>query len=63
MILEGIVTTISATGDVNIAPMGLHVDFDAATSELTRFTLRPFRTSQTFANLTAHDEGVLHGRP
>lgn len=60
MILEGIVTTISAAGDLNIAPMGPQVDFHAATGELTRVTLRPFRTSQTFANLTAHGEGVLH---
>jgi hypothetical protein len=29
MILEGIVTTISAAGAVNIAPMGPHVDSDA----------------------------------
>jgi uncharacterized protein len=60
MILEGIVTTISAAGDINIAPMGPHVDFDPATGELRRVTLRPFRASQTFANLTAHSEGVLH---
>jgi len=60
MILEGIVTTISAVGDINIAPMGPHVDFDPATGKLTHVTLRPFRTSQTFANLTAHREGVLH---
>jgi len=60
MILEGIVTTLSAAGDLNIAPMGPQVDFHAATGELTRVTLRPFRTSQTFANLTAHGEGVLH---
>jgi len=60
MILEGIVTTISAAGAVNIAPMGPHVEGDAANGEWVRFTLRPFRTSQTFANLTAHGEGVLH---
>jgi hypothetical protein len=59
MILEGIVTTISGTGAVNIAPMGPHVDCDAA-GEWTHFTLRPFRTAQTFANLIAHGEGVLH---
>jgi hypothetical protein len=60
MILEGIVTTISAAGAINIAPMGPHVEIDAATGELKRLTLRPFRTAQTFANLTAHGEGVLH---
>jgi hypothetical protein len=60
MILEGIVTTISAAGVVNIAPMGPHFDADAATGAWTHFILRPFRTSQTFANLLAHGEGVLH---
>jgi hypothetical protein len=60
MILEGIVTTISAAGAVNIAPMGPHVDRDTANREWTRFMLRPFRTSQTFANLIEHGEGVLH---
>jgi hypothetical protein len=60
MILEGIVTTISAAGAVNIAPMGPHVEDAADPGEWTRFTLRPFRTAQTFANLLAHGEGVLH---
>lgn len=60
MILEGIVTTISAAGAVNIAPMGPHVDCDVATGEWTRLTLRPYRTAQTFANLLEHGEGVLH---
>jgi hypothetical protein len=60
MILEGIVTTISAAGEVNIAPMGPEVELDPASGELRRFTLRPFRTAQTFANLLAHGEGVLH---
>jgi hypothetical protein len=60
MILEGIVTTISAAGEVNIAPMGPRVEIDPATLELTRFALRPFRTAQTFANLMFHGEGVLH---
>ena len=53
MILEGIVTTISETGEVNIAPMGPHVD-DA----MKRFVLRPFPTSQTYKNLKAYGEGV-----
>ena len=55
MILEGIVTTISATGEINIAPMGPRVDAD-----MKRFLLRPFNTSQTYRNLRAHGEGVLH---
>ena len=55
MILEGIVTTVSPEGIVNIAPMGPQV---GATME--RFVLRPFRTAQTYRNLKAHGEGVLH---
>jgi uncharacterized protein len=55
MILEGIVTTISPTGDVNIAPMGPRVDAD-----MQRFLLRPFKTAQTYRNLRSHGEGVLH---
>jgi hypothetical protein len=55
MILEAIVTTLSPEGAVNIAPMGPHVD-----AALERFTLRPFRTAQTYGNLKAHGEGVLH---
>ncbi len=60
MILEGIVTTISPQGAVNVAPMGPRVEIDARTGALTRMILRPFRTAQTFANLSAHGEGVLH---
>jgi hypothetical protein len=55
MILEGIVTTISPTGDVHIAPMGPRVDAD-----MRRFLLRPFNTAQTYRNLCKHGEGVLH---
>lgn len=55
MILEGIVTTVSPAGEVNIAPMGPHVD-----AAMDRFLLRPFRTAQTYWNLKAHGEGVLH---
>jgi hypothetical protein len=55
MILEGIVTTTSATGEINIAPMGPRVDAD-----MKRFLLRPFNTSTTYHNLRAHGEGVLH---
>src|SRR5262249_41742574 len=55
MILEGIVTTVDAAGAVNIAPMGPHVG-----TTMDRFVLRPFRTAQTYRNLKAHGEGVLH---
>jgi beta-RFAP synthase len=55
MILEGIVTTIGPDGAVNIAPMGPTVD-----AEMQRVVLRPFPTAQTYRNLCAHGEGVLH---
>jgi len=55
MILEGIITTVSAAGEINIAPMGPHVADDFKT-----FVLRPFPTSQTYRNLCEHGEGVLH---
>jgi hypothetical protein len=60
MILEGIVTTTSATGGVHIAPMGPRVVRCSSDGTLERFVLRPFRTAQTCANLRAHPEGVLH---
>jgi hypothetical protein len=55
MILEGIVTTVSPDGQVNIAPMGPTVD-----AEMSHFVLRPFPTSRTYVNLKARPEGVLH---
>jgi hypothetical protein len=55
MILEGIVTSLSADGDINIAPMGPEVG-----AAMDRFVLKPFRTAQTYRNLKAHGEGVLH---
>ena len=55
LVLEGIVTTLAPGGGPHLAPMGPHV-----TPELDRFTLRPFPTSQTYRNLVAHGEGVLH---
>jgi hypothetical protein len=60
MILEGVVTTVAADGAVNVAPMGPLVDPPAPGRDLERFVLRPFRTAQTYANLKAHGEGVLH---
>ncbi|HEV3120640.1 MAG TPA: DUF447 domain-containing protein [Isosphaeraceae bacterium] len=55
MILEGIVTTLSDAGALNIAPMGPRVEPD-----FRRFLLRPYKTSTTFRNLKARGEGVLH---
>ena len=55
MILEGLVTTVSADGGLHVAPMGPRVE-----PGMDRFLLRPFPTSQTYRNLKAHGEGVLH---
>jgi uncharacterized protein len=55
MILEGLVTTTNADGSMHLAPMGPCVAADWST-----LVLRPFPTSQTFRNLKAHPEGVLH---
>lgn len=55
MILEGIVTTLSPQGALNVAPMGPQVE-----AGMDRFVLRPFQTSQTYRNLKTHPEGVLH---
>jgi len=55
MILEALVTTLDADGGPHLAPMGPRVSPD-----FTRFTLRPFPTSNTYRNLLRHGEGVLH---
>ena len=55
MILEGLVTTLDPDGSPHLAPMGPRVD-----AGFTRFTLRPFPTSNTYKNLQRHPEGVLH---
>jgi hypothetical protein len=55
MILEGIVTTISADGVLNVAPMG-----PAVGPKMDRLLFRPFQSAQTYRNLKAHGEGVFH---
>lgn len=55
MILEGLVTTTSPDGAMHLAPMGPRIAAD-----WSGFLLRPFPTSQTFRNLKAKGEGVLH---
>jgi hypothetical protein len=57
VILEGIVTTLSPEGELNIAPMGPKVGPDVG---MHRFELRPYRTSTTYRNLKARGEGVFH---
>ncbi len=48
-------TTVSPSGELNLAPMGPEVD-----QSMSRFVLRPFQTSTTFANLMERPEGVFH---
>jgi hypothetical protein len=55
MILEGIVTSIDAAGQTNIAPMGPLVE-----PSMEKLRLRPFKTSHTFQNLKRHRQGVFH---
>src|SRR5262245_17604321 len=55
LVLEGLVTTLDVADALHVAPMGPHVQPD-----LRQFLLRPFPTSQTYQNLRAHPEGVLH---
>jgi hypothetical protein len=55
MILEGLVTTIDADGAMHLAPMGPRVEAD-----WSGFLLRPFPSSQTYRNLKARGQGVLH---
>lgn len=60
MILEGVVTTLNEAGEVNVAPMGPRLFPPYRLEVGSSFELRPFRTSHTCANLTAHPEAVLH---
>ena len=55
LILEGIVVTLGEGGTPNIAPMGPRADRD-----ISRLTLRPFQTSQTYRNLKTTGCGVFH---
>ena len=55
MILEAIVTTVDASGQLNIAPMGPVMQPGGDT-----FELRPFETSRTYNNLLTNPFGVLH---
>ncbi|QDV69557.1 hypothetical protein Poly24_32730 [Rosistilla carotiformis] len=55
MILESLVTSVNANGEVNVAPMGPVVD-----REITTIELRPFKTSTTHGNLRATSRAVVH---
>jgi hypothetical protein len=55
LIVEGLVLTQAADGSPHLAPMGPVVD-----RSLSTFSLRPFCTSQTFANLSRTGVAVFH---
>lgn len=54
MIVEVIVTTQNAQGQVHIAPMGVHVEADG------RLAILPFRPSRTLDNLLATGAAVVN---
>ncbi len=55
MILEGILTTTNEDGSMHVAPMGPEVD-----RERLAWTLKPFKTSTTYANLRRTQQAVFH---
>ena len=55
MVIEGVLTTENMDGSMHVSPIGPHVD-----PELTSWTLKPFQSSKTFANLRDHARGVFH---
>ena len=55
LIVEGLMVTTGADGRPHFAPMGPHVD-----RALGSFTLKPFCTSTTFANLQRNGSAVFH---
>lgn len=55
MIVEGIITTEDENGEMHAAPIGPHVDH-----EFRNWTLYPFQTSTTFANLHRTGRAVFH---
>lgn len=55
MIVEGVVTTLNAQDELNIAPMGPIVD-----ESMSTLRLRPFQTSTTYRNLKSRPYGVFH---
>ncbi len=55
MIVEGVLTSLDSTGNLNVAPMGPVVEGD-----FCALVLRPFQTSTTFKNLNETQCGVFH---
>ena len=57
MILEAIVTTKHDDGSPNVSPMGPEVCDSGSWSD---FVLKPYTSSNTYANLKREGKGVLH---
>lgn len=55
MVIEGIITTENPDGSMHVAPIGPHVN-----ESLTEWTLKPFQSSTTFANLRQRSRCVFH---
>lgn len=55
MIIEGLLTTTTATGQPHVAPMGPRVN-----QELTDWSLRPFDSSTTYKLLRQRPRAVFH---
>lgn len=55
LVIEGIVTSCDANGQLNVAPMG-----PILTGDQSRLCLRPFQTATTCQNLCSRREGVFH---
>jgi hypothetical protein len=59
MIIEGLMTTTNGDGTANVSPMGPRVAAEEA-CDWTRLVVRPFRTSNTYANLKRTGRAVFH---
>jgi hypothetical protein len=55
MVIEGIITTENPDGSMHVAPIGPHVN-----DSLSEWTLKPYQSSTTFANLYATQRAVFH---
>ena len=55
MVIDGVLTTENADGSMHVSPMGPHVN-----PELSSWTLKPFQSSTTFANLRASSRAIFH---
>jgi len=61
MILEAIVSSLSPEGNVNFAPMGVHIlEPDHKPEPVNSFVLRLFSNSQTYENLRSTGQGVIN---